>query len=447
MSATGREHHSPDQPENRFERSDGPSDQRPGGRAPEQAKAAKSADTAAPPRVDKIAPQQPGDGNHSRQGQDDQSDRKKSNPTPHKHKRNGKQNRQRSRRFQRPPGQVYGALDLGTNNCRLLLARPSRRGFKVIDAFSRIIRLGEGLAQNGELSEDAMVRTIDALKVCARKLDRHRVKRARFIATEACRIAKNSDDFLQRAKQQSGLEIEVLTPEAEAGLAVQGCASLIDSRVRYVLVFDIGGGSSELIWLDLAKRNTESRGTHVERVEAVQIMDAWTSLPIGVVTLAEKFGGRHVTEDSFESMVAYVTGLIAPFEETYGYQNKIKTHPAHLLGTSGTVTTVAGIKLNLPRYDRSRVDGLWLDADEARDVSYDLLRQSYEDRVRQPCIGLDRADLVLAGCAILEAVMRIWPCPRLRVADRGLREGILATLMTEDGVYKSGRRKRGGGRP
>ena len=357
-----------------------------------------------------------------------------------------KQSRHRKRRFQRPLGEVYGALDLGTNNCRLLLARPSRRGFKVIDAFSRIIRLGEGLSQNGRLSEAAMVRTIDALGVCARKLKRHRVRRARFVATEACRIASNSEEFLARAHDQSGIAIEVLSPEDEAGLAVQGCASLIDPQVRYVLVFDIGGGSSELIWLDLEKRGSGARGEHIERIEAVEMMDAWTSLPIGVVTLAEKFGGRHVTEESFEAMVDYVTGLVEPFEAKHGYRAKIAEHPAHLLGTSGTVTTVAGIKLNLPRYDRARVDGVWLTADEAHDVTYALLRQSFDQRVRQPCIGLERADLVLAGCAILEAVMRVWPCPRLRVADRGLREGILATLMSEDGVYKSGRRKRGGGR-
>lgn len=353
------------------------------------------------------------------------------------------QQQQQRRRRRHVNGEVYGALDLGTNNCRLLLARPSRRGFKVVDAFSRIIRLGEGLSQTGRLTDEAMSRTIDALRVCARKLERHRVKRARFIATEACRIAANRDQFLRRAKSEAGLAIEVLTPEAEAELAVQGCASLIDAQTRYVLVFDIGGGSSELIWLDLAKRGKVAPGTHVERIEALSIMDAWTSLPIGVVTLSEKFGGRDVTEESFEAMVNYVSELIAPFEAEHRYKSKIASDPAHLLGTSGTVTTVAGIKLNLPRYDRNRVDGVWLTAEEAHGVTYSLLRQSYQDRVAQPCIGTDRADLVLAGCAILEAVMRCWPCARLRVADRGLREGILATLMTEDGVYRSGRRRRG----
>jgi len=335
--------------------------------------------------------------------------------------------------------EVYGALDLGTNNCRLLLARPTRRGFRVIDSFSRIIRLGEGVSTCGTLSEPAMRRTIEALKVCSSKLERHGVKRARLVATEACRFASNGQEFLDRVRDRLGLDIEVLTPEAEARLAVSGCASLIDQRSDYVLVFDIGGGSSELIWLNLAGSGRE-RARVVDRLDAQNLMAAWTSLPVGVVTLAEKFGGRFVTEEMFEAMVTYVLGLLQPFEDKHQFGPKVKAQPAHLLGTSGTVTTIAGIRLGLPRYDRNRVDGCWLDVAEARDITYDLVNSSYEERVAQPCIGRDRADLVLAGCAILEALIRLWPCERLRVADRGLREGILTTLMIEDGVYRSRRR-------
>jgi exopolyphosphatase / guanosine-5'-triphosphate,3'-diphosphate pyrophosphatase len=336
---------------------------------------------------------------------------------------------------------VYGALDLGTNNCRLLLARPTRRGFRVIDAFSRIIRLGEGVTQSGRLSDAAMKRTLDALRVCAGKLERNRVHRARLVATEACRIAENGEQFLDEVHSRTGLDIEILTAETEARLAVAGCASLIDSRCDLVLVFDIGGGSSELIWLDL-RRVQKDRAHPLDRLDAQACISAWTSLPVGVVTLAEHFGGRFVTESLFEEMVQYVLEMLMPFEEQHKFSKRLESNSVHLLGTSGTVTTVAGIQLGLPKYDRNKVDGCWLSVADARTVTYELVAQTYEERVAQPCIGRDRADLVLAGCAILEALIRLWPCERMRVADRGLREGILSTLMIEDGVYRARRRRR-----
>jgi len=338
---------------------------------------------------------------------------------------------------------IYGALDLGTNNCRLLLARPSRRGFRVVDAFSRIIRLGEGVSQSGRLSDAAMQRTLEALRICAAKLNRNEVARARCVATEACRIASNGREFLHRVERETGLRLEVLDRETEASLAVSGCASLIDYRADYVLVFDIGGGSSELIWLDLSKTaNGQAMQDGARRPAVKPHIQAWTSLPVGVVTLAERFGGHHVTQASFEEMVAYVSQLVRPFEALHGFSELARCKSVHLLGTSGTVTTVAGIHLGLKRYDRARVDGCWLSIEEAQSVTTSLLARSYEERVAEPCIGHERADLVLAGCAILEAILRTWPAERLRVADRGLREGILATLMSEDGVYRAGRRRR-----
>jgi exopolyphosphatase/guanosine-5'-triphosphate,3'-diphosphate pyrophosphatase len=340
-------------------------------------------------------------------------------------------------------GSVYGALDLGTNNCRLLLARPSRRGFRVVDAFSRIIRLGEGLGQTGQLSDAAMGRTMDALKVCAGKLQRHGVCRARMVATQACRAANNGTHFIDRVKDRFGLDIEILTPETEAKLAVAGCATLIDPAVDYVLVFDIGGGSSEIIWLDLSARSSAGQGSR-GRFDADTSIAAWTSLPLGVVTLAERFGGHHVTPGSFEAMVGEVMSLLAPFEATHRFKDRIANRSIHMLGTSGTVTTIAGILLDLPRYDRNKVDGLWLNVPDVAGVTSRLLSLTYEQRIQEPCIGRERADLVLAGCAILEAVLRLWPAERLRVADRGLREGILTTLMVEDGVWRAGRRRRRG---
>jgi exopolyphosphatase / guanosine-5'-triphosphate,3'-diphosphate pyrophosphatase len=334
-------------------------------------------------------------------------------------------------------GRTYAALDLGTNNCRLLVARPSRRGFKVVDAFSRIIRLGEGVSATGRLSQPAIERTIDALRVCAAKMDRNKVERAGLIATEACRLACNADEFLSRVREDTGLDIKIVDRETEAKLAVSGCASLIDVSCDFALVFDIGGGSSELIWLDLTQRRHGRRRSLHDRLEAQSCIVAWTSLQVGVVTLAEQFGGKVVDAAIFDAMVRHVAHMLQPFEAKHGLRRRLANGRAHLLGTSGTVTTVAGVHLRLPRYERNKVDGCWLDIAQARSVTAELLASSYEQRAAQPCVGKERADLVLAGCAILEALLQTWPCQRLRVADRGLREGILATLMTEDGVYRA----------
>ena len=330
------------------------------------------------------------------------------------------------------PVPIYGALDLGTNNCRLLVARPSRRGFQVIDAFSKIIRLGEGVSRTGLLSEAAMARTIEALKICSEKMARRGVGRSRLIATEACRVAGNAPAFMETVRRETGLQIEIITRETEARLAVAGCASLIDRSCDWALVFDIGGGSSELIWLDLRRLRAGKRQTLSDRVRIQNAIAAWTSLPVGVVTLAEQFGGRQVDNHVFEQMVGHVVKRLEPFEQRYRIAASVARGKAHLLGTSGTVTTLAGVHLGLESYSRRKVDGCWLSEGEVRQVSGRLLAMNFEARSREPCIGPDRADLVLGGCAILEAMMRLWPCERLRVADRGLREGILASLMAED---------------
>ncbi|RUP10364.1 MAG: Ppx/GppA family phosphatase [Hyphomicrobium sp.] len=337
---------------------------------------------------------------------------------------------------------MYGALDLGTNNCRLLLARPSRRGFQVVDAFSRIIRLGEGVSQTGRLSDLAMNRTLDALRVCAGKLHRHHVSRTRLVATQACRVAANGSSFVDKVKNIFDLDIEILTPKTEAHLAVAGCATLIDPTADYVLVFDIGGGSSEIVWLDLTRLGSR-RDVWTGRSDVNDAIVAWESLPVGVVTLAEHFGGREVTQATFAAMSKAVTELLLPFEAKHRFRELMAGKPVHFLGTSGTVTTIAGVMLGLERYDRKRVDGIWLNVGDIDDVTSKLLGQSYEERISEPCIGRERADLVLAGCAILDAILKLWPADRLRVADRGLREGILMQLMMEDGVWRAGRRRRG----
>lgn len=326
----------------------------------------------------------------------------------------------------RPP--VYAALDLGTNNCRLLIAIPARPGqFRVIDAFSRIVRLGEGLSRTGSLAGTVMDRALAALEICSQKLAARDIKGLRLIATEACRAAANGPEFLERVRRETRLDLEVVSRETEARLAVSGCGSLVDRSARGAVLFDIGGGSSEVALLDLARGPSRRLSSHIV---------AWTSLPVGVVTLAERYGGRDVTPDLFQRMVDEVAGHIAAFRGRNKLDAYVGKPGFHLLGTSGTVTTLAGIHLGLERYDRRQVDGLWLKDEDVSELVGRIAGWSFEERMANPCIGSERADLVLAGCAILEAIRRVWPAPSLRVADRGLREGLLIDMMVADGVWR-----------
>jgi exopolyphosphatase/guanosine-5'-triphosphate,3'-diphosphate pyrophosphatase len=333
----------------------------------------------------------------------------------------------------RPRGPVYAALDLGTNNCRLLIARPHEQSFRVLDGFTRIVRLGEGLSLSGRLSEAAMTRTIDALRQCRNKLRTHAPTRMRLIATEACRSAANGAEFIARIERELGLVLEVVDRRTEAALAVTGCADLIEPEAAGALMFDIGGGSSELAWLDFRGGRPRRQGRMAASIRS------WQSLPVGVVSIAEKFGGIDVTRERFEEMVAEVSGHLSQFRGRERLKQAIAAHPMHLIGTSGTVTTLAGLHLGLERYERSKVDGLWMTRQEIDATMSALLGMSYDRRLAHPCIGRDRADLVLPGCAIFEAIRREWPTERVRVADRGLREGILVSLMDADRAEHAGR--------
>jgi len=320
---------------------------------------------------------------------------------------------------------AYAALDLGTNNCRLLVARPTREGFRVIDAFSRIIRLGEGVLASGRLSEAAIARALEALAVCRDKMRNRNVTRARLIATEACRAAENGPAFLARVTGEVGLELEVIDRATEAELAASGCTPLLDPAAEDAILFDIGGGSSELVRLGRSRWN--GGGPPVPEIRG------WASLPVGVVTLAERHGGIEIDRALYETMVTEAARHVDAFAAAHG--GDLRLEATHLLGTSGTVTTIAGVHLGLPRYERRYVDGCWMTDTEISRVLDRLVVMDYDARVANPCIGSERADLVLAGCAILEAIRRAFPCRRLRVADRGLREGILVQLMREDGVW------------
>lgn len=317
--------------------------------------------------------------------------------------------------------QSYAAIDLGTNNCRLLIARPSGEAFTVIDAFSRVVRLGEGLAQSGRLSDEAMDRTLGALRICADKLMRRGVYLARSVATEACRQAANGEDFIARVREETGIALDIISAHEEARLAVLGCHVLLEAGVGPAMIFDIGGGSTELVL--------------IESTDTVPRILDWHSVPWGVVSLTEHCGPEGATSADrlarYERMRTLVADNFASFVQRSAplRTNAAAAGPLRLLGTSGTVTTLASLHLDLQHYDRKAVDGLIVPAGSMRDISARLVSLSLEERYDLRCIGRERADLVIAGCAILEAILDLWPATRLGVADRGIREGILRSLI------------------
>ncbi len=312
----------------------------------------------------------------------------------------------------------YAALDLGTNNCRLLIARPQGDGFAVVDAFSRIVRLGEGLAATGQLSDAAIERTLAALRVCADKLRRRNVSLARSVATEACRRASNGPAFIARAYAETGIHLDIISAEEEARLAVLGCHALLEPGEGPALVFDIGGGSTELVLVDTAD-------------PVPRVLD-WHSAPWGVVSLTESAGGG-ATADERAAAYTRMRALVAESFAAFAARLPREVARPRLLGTSGTVTTLASVHLGLSHYDRAAVDGLIVPAEAMRAISASLAGMAIGERAALPCIGAERADLVVAGCAILETILDLWPADRLGVADRGIREGILKRLMRADG--------------
>ncbi|WP_291833038.1 Ppx/GppA phosphatase family protein [Brevundimonas sp.] len=331
---------------------------------------------------------------------------------------------------------LYGALDLGTNNCRLLIARAAKDGFRVVDSFSRIVRLGEGLSRTGRLDDAAMERAYEALMLCGERVAKRGIDPSRLmaVATQACRQAENGAAFIERVRQGTGLKLRIIDPAEEARLAVQGCLNLFDPSAEAILVVDVGGGSTELSWL---RRNGSGF-----------VLEGWISAPIGVVTLAERhpepIGGD--LNPWYEAMVADMGAAIADTPVDPALRDVFVQGRAHLVGTSGAITSLAGIHLGLPRYQRNLVDGLWMTRGDCEAAAERLKALGPEGRAAESCIGPDRADLVLAGAAIMEAVQRAWPSERVRVADRGLREGLLLQRMREDRKPPRRKRRRGRGR-
>jgi len=347
---------------------------------------------------------------------------------------------------QRPdPSELYAALDLGTNSCRMLIAQPKGNQFHVIDSFSKSVQLGAGLEKSGRLSRSSMNRTISALRVCQQKIRRHEVSRMRLVATEACRRAHNARDFIRQVKRETGLTLEIIQPEEEARLAVISCAPLVSTKTEQLLVVDIGGGSTELVWIDLSAVPKVERPRAIMRLHAgfhtvdspfpaARVVD-WISVPLGVATLRDQFSDVDSDSARYALMSWYFEENLAEFAP---YKDEQAREGFQIVGTSGTVTTVAATHLGLKRYDRTKVDGLRMTSDQIEKVISGYLHLGPEGRRRDPRIGQDRQALIMSGAAILQALLRCWPTDRLSVADRGLREGLLYAQMSADGVLEDG---------
>jgi len=339
------------------------------------------------------------------------------------------------------PDGLYAALDLGTNSCRMLIARPEGSQFKVVDSFSKSVQLGSGLEKYGRLSRSAIYRTLQALRVCEQKIRRHKVERMRLVATEACRRAANGKSFLARVNKETGLRLDMIAPQEEAQLAVVSCAPLVNPQTEQLLVVDIGGGSTELVWIDLRDVPPGERARAIMRMHggfkcqeagrpSARVVD-WISVPLGVATLRDQFNDVEDDSARFALMSWFFEENLAEFAP---YKNEQPREGFQIIGTSGTVTTVAASHLGLKRYDRNKVDGLCMTSDEIDLVIRKYLALGPLGRRKDPRIGLDRQALIMSGAAILQALLRCWPTDRLSVADRGLREGMLYAQMTADGV-------------
>jgi exopolyphosphatase/guanosine-5'-triphosphate,3'-diphosphate pyrophosphatase len=313
-------------------------------------------------------------------------------------------------------GRAVAALDLGTNNCRLMIAKRRKNGFAVVATFSRIVRLGEGLAQTGNLSEAAMDRTIEALKECGETIARWDAVALRAVATEACRSAGNGQAFVERVRRETGIKLDVIGPNEEAKLALSSCTSLIESGSGRVVLFDIGGGSTELCLLRTAGRGP-ARLRHV------------MSLPLGVVRVAEGYDAPFSPKDHAAVRQEVCTAIRA--QDRNGFLQALSAEEDHLIGTSGTATSLAAFAKGLRRYRRREIDGSWLEAQKIEQIAADLRQLGPEGRAGAPSIGSGRADLIMPGCAILQGILDATGLRRLRVADRGLREGVVTELLAE----------------
>lgn len=314
-------------------------------------------------------------------------------------------------------GKKVAALDLGSNTCRLIIAEVFPDGaFENVEVFSRIVRLGENLSQSNKLQSAAIERAVGALRICSRKIDEHRPLLVRCVATEACRRAQNADYFKKLVRQETKLRLEIIDPNEEAELCLKGCETLLNPRIPYGVVFDIGGGSSEVMWVKLHE------GGDAELLEFI-------SLPFGVVGLSETYGTY--TGVVFDDIVHSISDSLKGFHAYADICSLIQENKVQMVGCSGTATTIAALKLNLKAYDREVIDGTIIEQKDIEGIKDLLCAMTPSERAAHPCIGSGRSDLVIPGLSIFAGIYDAFPVSEICVADRGVRDGIIAQLTHE----------------
>lgn len=310
--------------------------------------------------------------------------------------------------------EYLAAIDLGTRNCRLIIAKHHGGQIEIVDLFSRFVCLGEGVAQSRRLGRKAMERTITVLKQCAKRLSHYPNVVFSGVTTDAVRRAENAQSFLRRVARETGLKLEMIDEKEEAYYEVLGCARVLDMRKKRHIIFDIGGGSSEIILCSL------------DQEKRVRI-DEMLSLPYGVVNLYESVD--KLTFTSYTSIVEEVQNLCRRFLVAHlGDLASQDVSAFQVIGTSGTTTTVAAMHHNLKMYDRERVDGTSLCFEDVQKVIHYVQSLSPAERRSNAFCGHVEDDLVLTGFAILEGILRAVPCMYFTVTDAGVRDGLIRTL-------------------
>ena len=295
----------------------------------------------------------------------------------------------------------FAAIDLGSTNCRLVIVDIIEDKYKIICSFSEILNLGRNLSFSNEFNDEIIEKTIEIFKIISQKLKYYNVLSYRCVATEACRQSINSDELVKRIHERTNIEIEIIPSKEEARLCLKSCLNHNVNLNDFNLVFDIGGGSTEIIIFDSIYSNKDFD---------------FLSIPIGVINFSEKVS-LFKTEK--------VLGQLEKQMMFFSKKKKIHNEPISIIGSCGTVTTLCAIHLKLNYYQKSLVDNTLLEIEDLKQTCNFVKRLSSEEKEKHPCIGPQRINLLDNGILILEKILESWPVKRILVSDRGLREGII----------------------